>query len=68
VSDDGPGLPAGFDPAKTKGLGMKIIASLVKQIGGELKIAPAETGHGARFTVTFRCPRPGTNGLNSLGR
>jgi two-component system, sensor histidine kinase PdtaS len=68
VSDDGPGLPAGFDPAKTKGLGMKIIGSLVKQIGGELKIAPAETGRGARFTVVFRCPRLGSNGLNSPGR
>jgi two-component sensor histidine kinase len=68
VSDDGPGLPTGFDPAKTKGLGMKIIGSLVKQIGGELKIAPVEDGHGARFTVTFRSPRLGANGFNSPGR
>jgi two-component system, sensor histidine kinase PdtaS len=55
VSDDGPGLPAQFDPAKSKGLGMKIVRSLVKQIGGELHIRAGEHGHGTRFTVTFRC-------------
>jgi Cyclic nucleotide-binding domain len=48
VSDDGPGLPKGFDPARSKGLGMKIIATLVKQIGGALLIAPGEEGHGTR--------------------
>jgi two-component sensor histidine kinase len=53
VSDDGPGLPGGFDPAATKGLGMKIIGSLVKQIDGKLQIARGENGHGARFTVSF---------------
>ena len=53
VSDDGPGLPADFDLAGGRGLGMKIIRSLVKQIGGELHIASAEDRHGACFTVTF---------------
>ena len=53
VLDDGPGLPAGFDPAKSKGLGMKIVLSLVKQIGGELHIEPGDNGRGARFRVTF---------------
>jgi len=53
VSDDGPGLPASFDPAKSKGLGMKIVLSLVKQIGGELHILPGDNGRGTRFTVTF---------------
>ena len=38
VSNDGPGLPEGFDPADCKGLGMRIIRSLVKQIDGELLI------------------------------
>ena len=53
VLDDGPGFPAGFDPANSKGLGMKIVQSLVKQIGGELHILPGDNGRGARFTVTF---------------
>jgi two-component sensor histidine kinase len=59
VSDDGPGLPEGFDPARSKGLGMKIIAALVKQIGGVLHIAPGDEGHGTRFTIKFRPPLPG---------
>lgn len=53
VSDDGPGLPAAFDPARSKGLGMKIIQALVKQIGGTLQFGPGEGGHGTRFTVKF---------------
>jgi two-component sensor histidine kinase len=62
VSDEGPGLPAGFDPTKSKGLGMKIVLSLAKQIGGELTIAPGENGRGLRFTVTFCAPKLGANG------
>ena len=38
VANDGPDLPEGFDPAVGKGLGMRIVRSLVKQIGGELQI------------------------------
>ncbi len=51
VVDDGPGLPEGFDPAATHGLGMKIVSSLVRQIGGRLQIARGDDGKGARFTV-----------------
>ena len=54
VSDDGPGLPQAFEPATTPGLGMKIIASLVKQIGGELQISKGEHDQGTRFTVLFK--------------
>jgi len=61
VLDDGPGLPAAFDPAASKGLGMKIVGSLVKQIGGEVQIAPGKNGRGATFTVTFCSPRLVTN-------
>jgi two-component sensor histidine kinase len=53
VLDDGPGLPAGFDPAKSKGLGMTIVLSLVKQIGGELHVLRGDNGRGAHFRVTF---------------
>jgi two-component sensor histidine kinase len=53
VLDDGPGLPPGFDPAKSKGLGMKIVLSLAKQIGAELHILPGDNGRGARFRITF---------------
>ncbi len=57
VSDDGPGLPAGFDPGRSKGLGMKIISSLVKQIGGKLQITTGESGRGTCCAVTFCAPR-----------
>ena len=53
ITDDGPGLPEGFDPAKTPGLGMKLIAALAKQIGGEFRFAAGENGHGTRFAVAF---------------
>lgn len=52
VSDDGPGLPVGFDPKKSKGLGMSIISSLVNEIDGELLLA-GHAGHGTCFTVVF---------------
>lgn len=53
VSDDGPGLPADFDPASSKGLGMKIAQSLVQQIGGSFQFAPGDGGRGTCFTVVF---------------
>jgi two-component system, sensor histidine kinase PdtaS len=62
VLDEGPGLPAGFDPASGKGLGMKIILQLVKQIGSELHIVPCDNGGGARFTVTFCSARSDAGG------
>ena len=37
ICDNGPGLPADFDPMKQRGLGMKLIRSLTKQIGGTLE-------------------------------
>jgi two-component system, sensor histidine kinase PdtaS len=53
VSDEGPGLPEGFDLAGTTGLGMKIVSSLVRQIGGQLQVGPDDNGKGTRFTVLF---------------
>jgi two-component sensor histidine kinase len=53
VSNDGPSLPKDFNPAQSKGLGMRIIRSLVKQIGGELRIGRGDMNEGVRFTVLF---------------
>jgi two-component sensor histidine kinase len=53
VSNDGPALREGFDPSASKGLGMKIIQSFTRQIGGELRIERGDEGQGARFTVLF---------------
>ena len=60
VLDDGPGLPGGFDPADSKGLGMRIVLALVKEIGKELRFQTGENGHGTRVTVTFNCGSPET--------
>lgn len=53
VSDDGPGLPPGFDPAQQSGLGMRLIRSLVLQHNGTLEFGPAAPEGGANFTVTL---------------
>ena len=53
VSNDGPVLPEGFDPAACKGLGMIIIRSFVERIGGELRISRGDKDQGTRFTVLF---------------
>ena len=53
VLDQGPGLPQNFDPANSKGLGMKILRSFAKQIGGELQLDPGENGRGSFLMVSF---------------
>lgn len=53
VCNDGPPLPEGFDPDADKGLGIRIIRSFVRQIGGELQFGRCADGQGARFTVLF---------------
>ena len=53
VSNGGPALPEGFDPAASGRLGMKIIQSFARQIGGELRIGRGDDGQGARFAVLF---------------
>lgn len=54
VADDGCGLPATFDPKRSQGLGMRIVNSLTRQIGGRLSV-----GHpprGSSFAVRFPLP------------
>src|SRR6201982_1730060 len=52
IRDEGVGLPPGFDPAKSKRLGARLVNALSKQLGGELTRPPAPIG--ALFT--FRLP------------
>ena len=53
VSDQGAGLPAGYDPAATGGLGMRVISTLVGQLRGRLAFGASGHGRGAEFTVLF---------------
>ncbi|URW76652.1 GAF domain-containing protein [Sphingomonas donggukensis] len=58
VRDHGPGLPAGFDikAASRDSLGMRMIASLVRQLGGTIVFAAADPG----TVATLRFPDPRT--------
>lgn len=50
ISDDGPGLPVGFQPQRQKGLGMRMVLSLVDQLDGDLIAEPSTQG--ARFIIS----------------
>lgn len=52
VCDEGKGLPPGFDFSAQKGLGMKIIDVLAKQLGGGVTIG-SNNGKGTCSVVTF---------------
>lgn len=53
VCDQGEGVPANFDPGTSKGLGMKVVALLVKQLSGNLEVLANPEESGACFRVTF---------------
>jgi two-component sensor histidine kinase len=52
VCDEGEGVPKDFDPAASRGLGIKVVALLAKQLGGTLAVSKDLTG-GACFQVAF---------------
>ncbi len=52
VEDNGIGLPGGFLPEKSAGLGMAIVATLAEQLEGRFEAAAREGG-GTRFTLSF---------------
>jgi two-component sensor histidine kinase len=51
VADNGTGIPAGFDPAASKTLGLQLVNGLVKQLRGSLEI---DRSSGTKFIITFR--------------
>lgn len=53
VSDEGEGLPSDFNPDKTGGLGMKVVQTLARQLGGRVTTGLNAIGRGSCFTVTF---------------
>ncbi|UZK70083.1 GAF domain-containing protein [Sphingomonas sp. S1-29] len=59
VSDNGPGMPEGFD-IKTQSrasLGMRMIASLTRQLGGTIAFTPDFEDQGTRVRLSFPNPR-----------
>ena len=53
VCDEGEGLPTGFNLEETTGLGMKVINTLAKQLGGHVTAQANPAGRGACFKVTY---------------
>jgi two-component sensor histidine kinase len=53
VSNEGLPLPSEYDPAASKGSGMKIIGSFVRQIGGSFRFDCGDLDRGPRFMVLF---------------
>jgi two-component sensor histidine kinase len=53
VCDQGNGVPDDFDPAKSSGLGMRVVNQLAKQLGGKLVIRENPAGTGACFQIAF---------------
>jgi two-component sensor histidine kinase len=49
VADDGKALPADFDPAKSAGLGMRVVDGLVRQLQGKLEVRADQ--HGKAFVI-----------------
>lgn len=51
VADDGVGLPDGFDARRTSSLGLQLVNTLARQLGGEVLVG---CGAGVEFSITFR--------------
>ena len=51
ISDNGVGVPDGFDISRSNGFGFKIVDSLLKQLSGSLSLVPQERGTG--FMIKF---------------
>ncbi|MFA7382579.1 MAG: PAS domain-containing protein [Desulfurivibrionaceae bacterium] len=55
VSDNGAGLPQGFDPFASSTLGLQLVTNLAGQLGGSLEWEQGSEG-GALFKVRFPAP------------
>jgi len=58
IEDNGIGLPDGLDIWNTESMGLHLVSTLVKQLGGHIKVDSPIQGsqqerQGTRFTVTF---------------
>ncbi|MEX2598071.1 MAG: sensor histidine kinase [Dehalococcoidia bacterium] len=50
ISDDGVGLPLGFDLAAAQTVGLQLVSSMTQQLGGSVTV---DTANGTTFTITF---------------
>jgi two-component sensor histidine kinase len=54
VCDEGDGLPNDFNHDLTAGLGMKVVTTLAKQLGGHMTAQANPAGRGACFKISYR--------------
>ena len=59
VSDNGDGLPDGFDAETGSGLGMKVVKMVARQLGGALSFGRSEALGGASIAIRFPHSRVG---------
>jgi two-component sensor histidine kinase len=59
VRDDGIGLPSDFDLSTSKGLGMRIVTALAKQLGADITRTPQVDGN--EFVVSVPCEQASDN-------
>jgi two-component sensor histidine kinase len=60
ISDDGVGLPDGFNPATSGGLGFRVMRSLAGEIGADLQITNTNLG------LTFRLSLPASGMASAM--
>jgi two-component sensor histidine kinase len=58
VSDNGTGLPDGFDMARVKGLGMRLVRFVSSSLGGSSSARNGETGAVFRVEISVAPPPP----------
>ena len=60
ITDDGAGLPPGFDVAASESLGLKIARTLAQSLAGEFTLSAAPVGKGtiARLQIASELPEP----------
>jgi two-component system, sensor histidine kinase PdtaS len=51
ISDDGRGLPTGFDWRKSRSLGLSIVNTLVAELEGSFQLGPRQAGTGTQAVV-----------------
>ena len=51
ISDDGVGLPAGLNPETSDSLGLRLINTLSRQLGSELKI---DVNNGTKYSLRYQ--------------
>ncbi|MDZ5455478.1 histidine kinase dimerization/phosphoacceptor domain -containing protein [Azohydromonas lata] len=62
VSDDGPGLPAGFEPLRSRGLGMRLVQTLSRQIDATVEFGENADGGGTRCRIRAPISRDAAQG------